>query len=80
MTLGADALICGGIGGAQIALAEAGIKFYGGVSGSCNEAVNALIEGNLGYNPNVRCNHHDHEYGEGKHKCGDYDCGLQNCH
>ena len=34
-TLGADVLICGGIGGgAQMALAGAGIAFYGGVSGS----------------------------------------------
>ena len=33
-TLGADVLICGGIGGgAQMALADAGIKLYGGVSG-----------------------------------------------
>ena len=31
--IGADILICGGIGGgAQMALAEAGIKLYGGVS------------------------------------------------
>ena len=31
-----DTLICGGIGGgAQAALAEAGIKLYGGVSGDC---------------------------------------------
>ena len=33
--IGADILICGGIGGgAQMALAEAGIKLYGGVGGS----------------------------------------------
>ena len=79
-TLGADILICGGIGGgAQMALAQAGIKLYGGVSGSCDDAVNALIGGNLGYNPNVRCSHHDHEHGEGEHKCGDHGCGSHNC-
>lgn len=65
-----DTLICGGIGGgAQNALAEAGIKLYGGVSGSADEAVEALIEGNLGYNPDVHCDHHGHGHGEG-HNCG----------
>ena len=39
-----DALICGGIGGgAQAALAQLGIKLYGGCQGSCDEAVKALI-------------------------------------
>ena len=34
-----DVLICGGIGGgAQSALTEAGIRFYGGVSGSADAA------------------------------------------
>ena len=75
--IGANVLICGGIGGgAQMALAEADIKLYGGVSGSCDEAVKALLAGTLGYNPNVRCNHHDH-HGEG-HTCGDHGCG-HNC-
>jgi len=70
-----DVLICGGIGGgAQTALANAGIKLYGGVSGNADEAVNALIAGNLGYNPNVHCNHHDHEHGEGQHQCGEHGC------
>ena len=76
-----DALICGGIGGgAQMALAEAGIKLYGGVSGSCDAAVEALLAGTLGYNPNVKCNHHDHEHGEGGHTCGGHGCGKGNCH
>lgn len=80
-TLGADALICGGIGGgAQMALAELGIKLYGGVSGSCDAAVEALIRGELGYNPNVKCDHHDHEHGEGGHTCGDHGCGKHSCH
>ena len=64
-----DTLICGGIGGgAQSALAQAGIRLYGGVNGNADEAVNALLAGNLGYNPDVHCSHHDHE-GEG-HSCG----------
>ena len=38
-----DVLICGGIGmGAQMALQEAGIKLFGGVSGDADEAVNAF--------------------------------------
>ena len=80
MSLDADILICGGIvGGAQMALADAGIKLFGGVSGTCDEAVKAFIEGTLGYNPNVKCSHHDHEHGNGVHKCGDHGCGSHNC-
>ena len=75
---GVDALICGGIGGgAQNALAQAGIRLFGGVSGNADEAVNALLAGNLGYNPNVHCDHHDHEAG---HSCGDHGCGSHSCH
>ena len=78
--IGANVLICGGIGGgAQMALAEADIKLYGGVSGSCDEAVKALLAGTLGYNPNVRCNHHDQEHGEGGHTCGNHGCGNHSC-
>ena len=63
-----DVLICGGIGGgAQVALGEAGIKLYGGVSGDADAAVKAFLDGALDYNPDVRCNHH----GEG-HTCGDH--------
>ena len=77
----ADALICGGIGmGAQNALAEAGIKLYGGVNGSTDAAVQALAEGRLAYDPNARCDHHDHHHGEG-HECGHHseghNCGHQ---
>lgn len=76
-----DVLVCGGIGGgAQIALAEAGIKLYGGVSGSADEAVAALLAGNLDYNPDVHCSHHDKEHGEGGHTCGAHGCGSHNCH
>jgi len=75
-----DTLICGGIGGgAQNALAQAGIKLYGGVSGSADDAVNSLLAGTLGYNPDVKCNHHDHEHGEG-HTCGSHGCGNHGCH
>ena len=77
--LHADVLICGGIGGgAQMALAAAGVKLYGGVSGDADAAVEALLSGELAFNPNVRCNHHDHHHGEG-HTCGDHGCGSHNC-
>ena len=79
-TIGADVLICGGIGGgAQMALANASIKLYGGVSGYCDEAVEALLAGKLGYNPNVKCDHHDHEHNEDGHNCGDHGCNTHNC-
>ena len=67
-----DALICGGIGGgAQTALAQMGIKLYGGVSGSADEAVAAYLEGKLDYNPDVHCSHHEHEHSCGEHHCGE---------
>lgn len=72
--LKADVLICGGIGGgAQMALVAAGIKLYGGVSGSADAAVEALLAGTLDYNPAVKCSHHG-EHGEG-HTCGEHGCG-----
>lgn len=77
-----DILICGGIGGgAQMALANAGIRLFGGVHGSADAAVQALIEGKLLYNPDVQCNHHgDHHHGEG-HNCGSHGCGSgHSCH
>ena len=77
--LNADILICGGIGdGAQMALAAANIRLYGGVSGEADKAVEAFLAGQLGFNPNVRCSHHDHEHGEG-HTCGDHGCGSHSC-
>ena len=82
---GVGTLICGGIGGgARTALAEAGIQLYGGVTGSADDAVSALLKGELGYDPDVQCNHHDHEHGhscgghgghEGGHSCGGHSCG-----
>ncbi len=76
-----DTLICGGIGGgAQAALAEARIKLYGGVSGNADAAVNALIGGQLDFNLDVHCDHHDHEHGGEAHTCGDHGCGHGSCH
>lgn len=72
-----DILICGGIGGgAQTALAQAGIKLYAGNSGSADAAVDALLIGVLAQNTNATCDHHSH--GEG-HTCGEHGCGEHSC-
>lgn len=73
-----DALICGGIGGgAQAALAEAGIQLFGGVSGSADAAARSFAEGKLTFDPNVHCDHHGHE----EHTCGHHGCGEHHsCH
>ena len=76
--LGVNALICGGIGGgAQMALAGAGISVYGGVSGNADKAAEDFVAGKLIYNPDAKCDHHDH--GEG-HTCGEHSCGSHTCH
>lgn len=82
MQHGINILICGGIGGgAQNALAQAGIKLYGGVTGEADAAVQALLENNLQFNPNVHCSHHDHQHGQEGHTCGDHGCGSNHsCH
>ena len=76
----AEVLICGGIGGgAKRALAEAGIKLYGGVQGNCDDAVEAFLAGKLRFNPDVMCSHHgEHHHGEA-HTCGEHGCGSHNC-
>lgn len=74
--LKADTLICGGIGGgAQAALAAAGIRLYGGASGEADKAVEALLNGELAFNPDVHCDHH---HGAG-HDCGEHTCGEHTC-
>lgn len=75
-----DTLICGGIGGgAQQALASAGIRLYGGVSGNADQAVEALLSERLAFDPNVHCDHHDHEHGAQGHTCGSHGCGAHTC-
>ena len=74
----ADALICGGIGmGAQMALKEAGVKLYAGVSGDADAAAKAFVEGTLAYAEGATCDHH-HEHGEGR-SCGHHSCGEHGC-
>jgi len=66
--LGASTLISGGIGGgAQMALSEAGIELYAGITGRCDEAVTAFVAGTLAHNTEANCNHHEHSEG---HDCG----------
>ncbi len=79
-----DALICGGIGaGAQMALADAGIKLYAGVQGTADDAAKALVAGTLEYNPNAHCDHHGHhhEHHHGHHggNCGHGHCADHHC-
>lgn len=84
---GVDTLICGGIGGgAQNALAEAGIKLYAGVRGSADVAVMALLAGKLDASQAATCDHHHEDghdcgaHGEG-HTCGHHGggCGEHGC-
>ena len=71
---GISVLICGGIGGgAQTALAEAGIEVCSGAQGNTDEAVEAYLKGEL-TSAGTTCDHHHHEEG---HSCGD-SCGS-NC-
>ena len=65
---GIQVLICGGIGGgAQAALAEAGIELCSGAQGDADAAVEAYLKGEL-ESTGVNCDHH-HEEG---HSCGNH--------
>lgn len=74
---GVNALICGGIGGgAKAALDAAGITIYGGVTGSTDAAVKALLAGTLVWSSEANCSHHDHEH----ESAGGHDCGGHCAH
>ena len=72
-----DVLICGGIGGgAQAALAEAGVELCAGAEGDTDQAVEAYLKGEL-VSTGANCDHHhgeDHSCGdhEDGHSCGDH--------
>ncbi len=77
--LGVNVLICGGMGmGAKNALAAAGIEVRGGVQGMADLAVADYLAGRLAFDPDYKCDHHDHHHGE-DHECGDHDC-KDHCH
>ena len=66
-----DVLICGGIGGgAQAALAEAGVELIAGAQGDTDQAVEAYLKGEL-VSTGANCDHH-HEEG---HDCGHHEDG-----
>ena len=68
-------VICGNIGeGAMRALRDAGIMFYGGVTGDADAAITALIQGGLQYDPNIKCTAHEGGCGGDCAECGS-DCG-----
>ena len=74
---GVDCLLCGGIGpGAQMALAEAGIRLYAGCTGGADQRVTELLSGTLAYADADTCDHH---HGEESHTCGDHGCGSHTC-
>ena len=69
---GVNSLICGGIGGgAQMALAEAGIQLYAGCSGDADQRVDELLAGTLQFAQAATCDHHH----GAEHACGDHGCG-----
>ena len=72
--LGVDTLICGGIGmGAQVALDNADISLYAGITGSADEAVAKLLAGVLPQNASANCDHHDHHHHDGGCSCHDHE-------
>ena len=54
------------------------IRLYGGVNGSADAAVQALLDGTLQFDPAVHCDHHGEHHGEG-HTCG-HQGGAASCH
>ena len=69
---GADALICGGIGGgAQAALEISRIKVFSGVSGKADTAVRSFLAGTLDYSDGATCDHHGHDDGGCGDNCSD---------
>ena len=67
-----DVLICGGLGGgAQAALAEAGVEVCAGAEGDADQAVEAYLKGEL-VSTGANCDHHHHEDG---HSCSGHDEG-----
>ena len=57
------------------ALHQAGIRFFGGVQGEADSAVEALLASSLNYDPLARCDHHDHDHHHGEgHSCSDHSC------
>ena len=75
-----DVLICGGIGGgAQEALAQAGVELCAGAQGDTDQAVEAYLKGEL-VSTGANCDHHHEEghscgHNEEGHSCGGHEEG-----
>lgn len=77
-----DVVICGGIGmGAKMALDEAEIKVFGGVTGSADQAVADYLAQKLAYTPDAGCSHHGQEHACGEHSCHEdrHGCAGSHC-
>ena len=59
------------------------VVLFGGISGAADSVVADYLAGNLVFDPNAHCDHHDHEDG---HSCGSHSCHEDkggcagNCH
>ncbi len=72
---GTDVLLSGGMGGhAREMLDRAEIKYFPGVEGNADEQVAAYLAGNLQFDMNASCPHHDHDHGH-HHGEGGCSCG-----
>lgn len=74
---GVEVVICGGLGGgAQAALAEAGVEVFSGAEGDTDDAVRSYLDGTL-VSGGVNCDHHDEHHGEngGSEGCGSHCSG-----
>ncbi len=73
--VGAELLLCGGIGGGAVNHVQAaGIELISGVQGDADAAVEAYLRGEL-VSEGANCDHHH----DGDHHCGDHD-GEHHCH
>jgi len=85
-----DVIICGGIGpGAQQALTEAGIRFFSGISGDVEEAVQRFLAHSLEPSPISKAMGDDSVQQGCGHNCSGHcsggdcdggDCGSKSCH
>lgn len=77
----ADVVICGGIGmGAKMSLDNAGIRVFGGVVGSADQAAADYLADNLSYTPDAACSHHGQEHACGGHSCHEDKQGCAGSH
>ena len=49
-------------------------------AGKADDAVNALLNNKLDYDPAVKCDHHEQEHGDAGHTCSAHGCGSNSHH